>query len=458
MRHLAVAVLGLALGLLALSDSASARPRGLSGVFGFITKPLGTILRPPRAISRQSTYRRPAAARTRQARPSEIQPTTPAHTPPAGVVAPAAAAAGVGGAATAVANAGAAASVEPAPTAPSPTQRRAAVSQPGDEQHSRSRSTAPSEPGQAVQPAASHLGLGPSNWPTAFEDVVGFALWPGKYGERLRTHGIGDVMTALFAPGAPGNERALARAKRESRTASETDGATSTCAADQQEASDWPAKTLEQAMTLNEVQRAALDQFRTAMRDAIAALRAACRADAPRTSADRLQAMQKTLWTVRDAAMLVRAPLINFYRSLGDEQGKQFVIQTRQPDPRLAQMQQRTADRHDAKPQIPRELARMCGISAANEWPRRQIEQAIEANKQQKASLDRLQKKSTEMGQLLIASCLQPIAATPEARLDQALDRLTTMLFAITNITLALNDFHGQLSDDQKAALEPFGL
>jgi hypothetical protein len=62
------------------------------------------------------------------------------------------------------------------------------------------------------------------------------------------------------------------------------------------------------------------------------------------------------------------------------------------------------------------------------------------------------------MGQLLIASCLQPVAATPEARLDAALDRLTAMLFAITNVTLAFNDFHGQLSDDQKTRLGAFGL
>ena len=62
------------------------------------------------------------------------------------------------------------------------------------------------------------------------------------------------------------------------------------------------------------------------------------------------------------------------------------------------------------------------------------------------------------MGQLLVASCLKPIDATPEARVDAALDRLTAMLFAITNITLALNDFHGQLDEDQKTKLGAFGL
>ena len=35
---------------------------------------------------------------------------------------------------------------------------------------------------------------GPLTWPTAYEDVIGFTLWPSEYGERLRSHGIGDVL------------------------------------------------------------------------------------------------------------------------------------------------------------------------------------------------------------------------------------------------------------------------
>ena len=63
------------------------------------------------------------------------------------------------------------------------------------------------------------------------------------------------------------------------------------------------------------------------------------------------------------------------------------------------------------------------------------------------------------MGQLLIASCLQPNRRDPgSAARSGALDRLTAILFAVTNVTLAFNDFHGQLSDDQKAKLGSFGL
>ena len=84
---------------------------------------------------------------------------------------------------------------------------------------------------------------------------------------------------------------------------------------------------------------------------------------------------------------------------------------------------------------------------------RRQIEQTVRPNKAQRASLEALQKKSFEMGQFLMASCLKPIPATPAERLDAAADRLTAVIFAASNVNMALNDFTSQLSDEQKTKL-----
>ena len=41
---------------------------------------------------------------------------------------------------------------------------------------------------------------------------------------------------------------------------------------------------------------------------------------------ERIRSMQNTLWAVRDAAILIRAPLAKFYDSLTDEQKKQFIV------------------------------------------------------------------------------------------------------------------------------------
>ena len=83
----------------------------------------------------------------------------------------------------------------------------------------------------------------------------------------------------------------------------------------------------------------------------------------------------------------------------------------------------------------------------------RQIEQSIKPTKPQKASLEALQKKAFEMGQFLMASCLKPMPATPAERLDAAADRLTAVIFAASNLNMALNDFTSQLSDEQKTRL-----
>ena len=57
------------------------------------------------------------------------------------------------------------------------------------------------------------------------------------------------------------------------------------------------------------------------------------------------------------------------------------------------------------------------------------------------------------MGQFLMASCLKPVPATPAKRLDAAADRVTAVIFAISNVNIALNDFTSELSDEQKTRL-----
>ena len=71
-----------------------------------------------------------------------------------------------------------------------------------------------------------------------------------------------------------------------------------------------------------------------------------------------------------------------------------------------------------------------------------------------RASLDAFQKKSAEMGQFLMASCLRPVASTPVERLDAASDRLTALIFATSTVNLAFNDFYNQLNDEQRSKFD----
>ena len=89
--------------------------------------------------------------------------------------------------------------------------------------------------------------------------------------------------------------------------------------------------------------------------------------------------------------------------------------------------------------------------------PMKSMERSLHPTPAQKASLDALQKKSFEMGQFLMASCLKPLAETPAERLDAATGRLTAVIFAASNVNVALNEFTNQLSPEQKAKLDAPG-
>ena len=69
---------------------------------------------------------------------------------------------------------------------PAPAQRNAALT--ALESEPQARASAPDQAAPAAQPAPVprapfRLGtVGPLAWPTAYEDVVGFTLWPKEYG------------------------------------------------------------------------------------------------------------------------------------------------------------------------------------------------------------------------------------------------------------------------------------
>jgi hypothetical protein len=445
MRRGTMLIVGLLLASTAMPQSADARPLILKMLRG-ITAPLGAVMGVGRQSSRRAYHRRAVASRTR---PAAVA-TAPAAAGAAGAATAATAAATTGSAPAAApdtVNAQPAASATggsapnqdtsaqdaratgapPTPNSNSaPPQRNAALAAPDDEPRSRV-----GEPG----PSQGRLGtVGPLAWPTAYEDVIGYTLWPKDYGERLRVHGIGDLLSTAFAPSA-----AIVARTQQAR-AGDPNGApvASECGSVDLTANDWPIAQITSAIDLNDTQRGTLDQFKTALNDAVSSIKSTCRDDANLAPVERLRVMQNTLWAVHDAAQLIRGPLAKFYDSLNDEQKQKFAT------PAQAQAGARAPSRS--------EMARMCDLPTADA-PMRQIEQSVRPTKAQRSSLEALQKKSFEMGQFLMASCLKPMPATPAERLDAAADRLTAVIFAASNLNMALNDFTSQLSDEQKAKL-----
>jgi LTXXQ motif family protein len=462
----------------ALPQTASARPRHLPGLLGVITAPIGAILggarlgrshrlahhssrrtrgvasRPVPAAAATATATVPAAAvaasaaaSPERAHESARETGTPQSTTAAGVnsdqpARPAASATAEPSSSQAAAHADApppatTASVPatPAEVRASPAQRNAALTMPNGELR-----PSINEPPRATKPpAASHLGMaGPLTWPTAYEDVIGYTLWPQQYGERLRSHGIADVLGTVFvSPAALAAKTDANNAQAKAGTGAAV--ATRACTNAKAASGDWPAADIERSIELTPAQRSALDQLKTSLGAAVTSIASMCRDTADLSPVERLQAMQSTLWAVHDAALLIRAPLAAFQDSLSDDQKKQFAAPTTEG-----------VTPHDLSRG---EMARSCGMPASLESSMRQIERSLQTSKAQRASLDALNKKSFEMGQFLMASCLKPVPATPTARLDGAADRLTAVLFAASNLAPAVNDFYSQLSGEQKTKL-----
>jgi hypothetical protein len=334
---------------------------------------------------------------------------------------------------------------------PLPAQRRAALSQPG--QRDRQHGGEPLWDGIAVQAGRepSPLGsVGPETWPSAFEDIIGAALWPKQYVPRLHRHGISDVLAAILSPP---SKLAASRPARWARAridaAPPPDAPVGACEGGNRAPPDWPTKQIEEANSLTVEQRAALEKLKSAVGEGIAIIKATCRDQSALGPAERLRSMQTQLWAVRDAAILIRTPLARFYDSLTGDQKKQFIAEAPPVDPHTQAGANRAAI-------SARDFARMCGAPTANDWPVRQIVQALHPTEAQSVSLEMVHKKSFEMGQLLMASCIQPTQATPAARLDAAIDRLTALIFAASTVGLAFNDFYGQLTNDQKEGFDSF--
>jgi hypothetical protein len=149
--------------------------------------------------------------------------------------------------------------------------------------------------------------------------------------------------------------------------------------------------------------------------------------------------MQKFALGVHDAAQLIRARR-EFYDSLtDDDRSRSSAAPPQAGEPCAMSRSDHGTDVRLASTR----LKRRCGRS----------KQSLRPTKAQRAPASRLQKKSFEMGQFLMASCLRPMPATPAERLDAAADRLTAVIFAASNVNMALNDFTSQLSNEQKTKL-----
>jgi LTXXQ motif family protein len=312
------------------------------------------------------------------------------------------------------------------------------------------RAAAPVPDRDAQGTVKSRLGrAGPAAWVTAYEDVLGFAFWPDDYGAQFRSRGfdvIADTITGRFDRMRGSTRVATTGAARsDSGTAVSADQCNDAASADDK----WPSSRIEQLLQLSDAQHATLDTVQLAANDAVNTIKSNCRQLGDLSPPDRLRALVQALWIVRDGDMAMRAPLKNFHESLTSAQKNSFAVQQPQNAPP-------PDDKTQGGENKQYQACAAQNIGSAERLVK-EIEMKVRPDKTQSASLENLQKVSSDMAKLLIASCAQPIPADPLARLDSASDQITAMNYAASNVQIALDDFYGRLSQTQKARFEATG-
>jgi LTXXQ motif family protein len=312
-----------------------------------------------------------------------------------------------------------------------------------------SRAAAPMPFNETSASTGSRLGwVGPPAWPSAYEDMLGFAFWPDDYVSRFRGRGfdvIADTITGRFDLPRSSTRTATTGAAVKSDADNET--SVERCGDISSMESNWPTARVEQILPLSDAQHAALEKLQLAVTQSVQKIREDCRGPVALAPPDRLRALVQTLWTLRDAGISVREPVENFYDALTNTQKNAFASQQPQsnsrPGPKAAdngmnkQYQACTQQNAEKAAQLIKE-----------------IEMRVRPNKDQTASLEYFHKVSADMAKLLIASCAQPISADPMVRLDAADDQLTAMNYAATTLQIAFDDFYLKLNNDQRTRFE----
>ena len=301
----------------------------------------------------------------------------------------------------------------------------------------------------AIEPssvAASRLGFaGAPAWPTAYEDVLGFTLWPDDYAARLRGRGFDVIADTITGRG--DTPRVSARTATTGAAITDTSNSMNRCGEAMSGSQErWPSVRVEQILQLSDVQHDTVEKLQAAVTQSANNIRADCQPAGP-TPPERMKTLVQTLWNVRDAGIAVRGAVNGFYEGLTSTQKNSFASHQPQtsppPDPKAADSG----------------MNRQYQVCAAQNGEKaerliKEIEMRVRPNKDQAASLENLHKISADMAKLLIVPCAQPIAADPMVRLDDANDQLTAMNYAATAVQMAFDDFYAKLNNEQKARFE----
>jgi hypothetical protein len=283
--------------------------------------------------------------------------------------------------------------------------------------------------------------VGPAAWPNAYTDIVGFTFMPDDYASQVHGHGFDVIADAIMGrSGVPRPAPTTTGTAVRDRTGNPCQNVAAS-------PDDWPTARIEAITQLSDQQRQSLGKLQTAVLSSVTAIRSACPERSAATAPQRLHALVSTLWAVRDGGIQVRAPVHDFYGALSQEQQSRFAG----PKPPAA-----AAPSPGSQNPAASKAFQDCAAQNIEPAERmvKELEATVRPNQHQRARIEKLHKISSNMAKLLTATCAQPVAADPPARLDAADAKLAAMNYAALTVQIAFNDFYAGLDDAQKARLD----
>jgi hypothetical protein len=280
--------------------------------------------------------------------------------------------------------------------------------------------------------------IGPLFWPYAYDDFLDYTFYPYAY-DAFWPAAYDDIYDGITAPGYAGSRTGRAYVGTSGRhQPPSAEVSNDLCAGQTADVTDWRVNEIAQIVEPDEAQRAALEELKTAVANAVDLLKAGCPTDLPSTPTGRIEAMRVRLSAMLEAVRTVRAPLAKFYALLSDEQKARFNALP--------------SDEDQNEPERRRNLSVLCSrrASGISSVPIRRMELAVRPDEGQRASLRALYDAIAQAGELLKTDCPTYRPITPVVRIDAMEQRLDAMLRAINIVQPALQKFYGSLSDEQK--------
>jgi hypothetical protein len=252
-------------------------------------------------------------------------------------------------------------------------------------------------------------------WPDAADDLLQYALWPGRADGHFWSYGYAGIIEGILPrPGATG-------------ASAKTCGPVSI---------DWPSERIRQTITLDETQAAALEELRTAVSAAVDRIATTCPTAALGNATERLHAVVRRLRAVRQAIGILRTPVQKFEDALTPEQ--------------RARLEAAAAGKPVDMAGCRTDVRRVSGMAM------QMIQRTVQPTEEQRMSVGVLIGTASKMAEGL-ADCPAQRPATALERLAAAEKRLDAMLYATQNIRVAVHRFALSLSPAQKARFDPTG-